>query len=272
MYCLERNVDGFPVSPEDLIVGKKTDAQANLFSNNRDFIDSLDVDDLPAEYLTKDSPGSRLSSRPMSMQSASTSASTPSLASIGSSASSAQLPVSPQSNIGGSFALTPLHCTLFLFDDKLMIVKRQSSTISGRKVTGLDDVPKLVKSGGGVAVMDKNGGRKDKLSYRGVVDVLDIIATDISNGGECWNACRGQADDQISTYSSSNRQRIRATVGLVGSSAHTPRFSLRLVPPSTRSQRGETSCDSCRICGLRKRTLGAKYRRKIRRAELWRGS
>lgn len=76
-----------------------------------------------------------------------------------------------------------LHCTLFLFDDKLMIVKRQSSTVSGRKVTGLDDMQKLIKTGGGVAVMDKAGAKKDKLSFRGTVDILDIIATDVGNGG-----------------------------------------------------------------------------------------
>lgn len=56
--------------------------------------------------------------------------------------------------------------------------------MSGRKITGLDDVARLVKSGGGVAVMDKTGGKKDKLSYRGMVDVLDVIASDIGNGGE----------------------------------------------------------------------------------------
>lgn len=67
-----------------------------------------------------------------------------------------------------------------------MVIKRQSSSVSGRKVTGLDDVAKLVKSGGGVAVIDKNGAKKDKLSYRGIVDVLDIIATDVGNGGESW--------------------------------------------------------------------------------------
>lgn len=118
------------------------------------------------------------------MQSASTSASTPSLTSIGSSASSAQLPISPHSILGGGInGLSPLHCTLFLFDDKLMVVKRQTSSVSGRKVTGLDDVPKLVKSGGGVAILDKNGTKKDKLSFRGIVDVLNVIATDVGNGG-----------------------------------------------------------------------------------------
>lgn len=65
-----------------------------------------------------------------------------------------------------------------------MIVKRQSSSISGRKVTGLDDVQKLVKTGGGVAIRAKDGAKKDKLSYRGIVDVLDIIASDVGNGGE----------------------------------------------------------------------------------------
>ena len=65
-----------------------------------------------------------------------------------------------------------------------MIVKRQSSAISGKKVTGLDDVSKLVKSGGGVAVMDKNGAKKDKLSYRGIVNVSEITVTDVGNGGK----------------------------------------------------------------------------------------
>jgi len=118
----------------------------------------------------------------MSLTSISTSASIPSLASVASTASSSQLATSLTSN-GGS-ALPALHCTLFLFDDKLMIVKRQSHSISGRKVTGLDDVQKLVKTGGGVAVIDKNGGKKDKLSFRGLVDVSDVIASDIGNGGE----------------------------------------------------------------------------------------
>jgi hypothetical protein len=33
-------------------------------------------------------------------------------------------------------------------------------------------------------VLDKNGAKKDKLSYRGVVDVLDVIASDVGNGGK----------------------------------------------------------------------------------------
>lgn len=80
--------------------------------------------------------------------------------------------------------MSTLHCTLFLLDDKLLIVKRQLASVSGRSVTGLDDVAKLVKTGGGVAVMEKSSGKRDKLVYRGSVDILDIVASDVGNGGE----------------------------------------------------------------------------------------
>lgn len=66
----------------------------------------------------------------------------------------------------------------------MLVVKRQAGAISGRAVTGLDDVQKLVKTGGGVAVLDKSGARRDKLSFRGSVDIQDVIATDVGNGGE----------------------------------------------------------------------------------------
>lgn len=88
------------------------------------------------------------------------------------------MPTSP----GGHIQPSALHCTLFLLDDKLIIVKRQTSSISGRKVTGLDNVAKLVKTGGGVAVMDK-GIRKDKLVFKGAIDILDVIAAETGNGG-----------------------------------------------------------------------------------------
>lgn len=90
--------------------------------------------------------------------------------------------------------ISNLHCTLFLFDDKLMIVKRQSSSVSGRKITGLDDMDKLVKSGGGVAVLDKAGSKKDKLSFRGTVDILDIMATDVGGGGKSMTMLKSNLD------------------------------------------------------------------------------
>lgn len=155
--------------------------QADLFSSKRNYIDSLDVDDVPTEYHS--SPGSRASTRPTSTSST-TSTSTPSLTSVGSSAISSAYPASPPPY--QHLALSTLHCTLFLLDDKLLIVKRQSASVSGRKTTGLDDVAKLVKTGGGISVMEKGGTKKDKLVYRGSVDVLDVIASDVGNGGESY--------------------------------------------------------------------------------------
>lgn len=84
---------------------------------------------------------------------------------------------------GGNASI--LHCTLFLFDDKLVITKRPSRDVSGRKATGLDDLQKLVKTGGGVAVYDRDKEKRDKLGFRGAVDILDVIATDTGGGGLC---------------------------------------------------------------------------------------
>jgi hypothetical protein len=113
-------------------------------------------------------------SRPVSIKSGKSSTVT-SLGSIASNGSFA----SPQKEIG---APPPLHCTLVLFDDKLMITKRQVAAISGRKATGLDDIKDLIKSGGGVAVKEKDGARRAKLSFRGVVDILDVRVADMGNG------------------------------------------------------------------------------------------
>lgn len=265
MYCLERNVDGFPVSTAAMRKYASAEVQANLFSNNRDFIDSIDVDDMPVDDFTGSSSGSRLS-RPTSVMSASTSASTPSLASFGSSVSSTQMPISPHSNHPGSNAgLSPLHCTLFLFDDKLMIVKRQNSSISGKKVTGLDNVPKLVKSGGGVAVMDKNGGKKDKLSYRGVVNVSEVTVTDVGNGGELlwctWLSCP-KADRQTSNCSSSVHPLIKANDGPLALIGHTRLFSPLSVQQWIPSPSDATNCVSYKISGLLRLKLAQKFCRK----------
>lgn len=144
-YCLSRNIDGFP---------------ANMFSNNRDYIDSIDVEESMGDLY-----GSR--GRHGHMHGSSVS-------SLGSLAS----PVK-ESSSGGP---PPLYCTLFLFDDKLLIAKRQSTSVNGRKVTGLEDVSKLVRSGGGVAVKEKDGAKNWKLSYRGTVNILDVIAVDLGDG------------------------------------------------------------------------------------------
>lgn len=116
------------------------DFPPNLISHSRKFIDCIDVEDVLAP-----SPDGH------------------------SALSGASAP--------GSAPGSSLHCTLFLFDDKLVIVKRPGDK-NGRSMTGLDDLDKVVK-GKGMAAQKKNG-----LVCKGVMEVVDVVATDIGGAGE----------------------------------------------------------------------------------------
>lgn len=79
-----------------------------------------------------------------------------------------------------SISATSLHCTLFLFDDKLMIVKRPGNgEKSGRLLSGLDEVEKLAKTGGLPLGMKKSG-----MSCRGVFDISDVVVADVGDAGK----------------------------------------------------------------------------------------
>ncbi|KAF9226615.1 hypothetical protein BS17DRAFT_775896 [Gyrodon lividus] len=81
------------------------------------------------------------------------------------------------SSSASSICATALHTTLFLFDDKLMIVKRPGNgERGGRLLSGLDEVEKLAKSGGLPLGMKKSG-----MSCKGVVDLCDIVAADVGD-------------------------------------------------------------------------------------------
>ncbi|KAI0251333.1 hypothetical protein BJV78DRAFT_1275422 [Lactifluus subvellereus] len=82
----------------------------------------------------------------------------------------------PSTSAGsGSSTLEPLHCTLFLFDDKLMIVKRPGNgEKSGQVLAGLDQLEKIAKGSGVPSGLKKNG-----MSCKGVVDLTDVVATDV---------------------------------------------------------------------------------------------
>ncbi|EKM59750.1 uncharacterized protein PHACADRAFT_88401 [Phanerochaete carnosa HHB-10118-sp] len=111
------------------------DFPPNLISHSRKFIDCIDVEDVLSSSLE-------------------------------------HLPVvsTPSSS---SSKESSLHCTLFLFDDKLVIAKRPGDK-SGRTMTGLDDPDKVVK-GKGLATNSRRGG----LSCKGVMEVVDVVATDV---------------------------------------------------------------------------------------------
>ncbi|KAL5487604.1 hypothetical protein ACEPAI_5712 [Sanghuangporus weigelae] len=84
-------------------------------------------------------------------------------------------------SVNASVSGGSLQCTLFLFDDKLMIVKRSGNDKTGRSLAGLDDVERVANSGL-VSGKSRNlpGTRRNGMSFRGVVDVTEVNVTDIS--------------------------------------------------------------------------------------------
>lgn len=82
---------------------------------------------------------------------------------------------------GGASAGPSLHCTLVLFDDKLMFVKRHGTDKPGRTLAGLDDVERVANG-----AMPSSRGRglpsmkRLMMSCKGVVDITEIAATDAS--------------------------------------------------------------------------------------------
>lgn len=89
------------------------------------------------------------------------------------------------SSSGTSFASSAsskatLHCTLLLFNDKLMIVKRPNGEKPGRVLAGLDDVERNASSGFSARGLMK----RNMMSCKGVFDITEIVMTDISGPGE----------------------------------------------------------------------------------------
>ncbi|KAJ3525962.1 hypothetical protein NM688_g8322 [Phlebia brevispora] len=110
------------------------DFPANLVSNSRKFIDCIDVDDV----LMHD----RFSEA---------------------------VDVTPGGTVGGI-----LHCSLLLFDDKLVILKRPSSERGVRALTGLEELEKSTK-----AQPFAPGLKKSGIQYKGTVDLTEVVSTDI---------------------------------------------------------------------------------------------
>jgi hypothetical protein len=112
----------------------------------------------------------------------------------------------------GSGALESLHCTLFLFDDKLMIVKRPGNgEKSGQVLAGLDQLEKIAKGSGVPSGLKKSG-----MGCKGVVDLTDVVATDVGGTGMSSHlSIATLLSDlrKIFTFSSRSLPRIRLTGG-----------------------------------------------------------
>ncbi|THH09714.1 hypothetical protein EW146_g8604, partial [Bondarzewia mesenterica] len=83
----------------------------------------------------------------------------------------------PSSASGAASSPDSLHCSLFLFDDKLMIVKRPGNgEKSGRSLSGLDLLEKVMKASGRPVGIKRSG-----ISCKGVVDISEVVATDVGD-------------------------------------------------------------------------------------------
>jgi protein ECT2 len=79
----------------------------------------------------------------------------------------------------GSGSISSLHCTLFLFDDKLILVKRPGNgERSAGSLTGIDDLEKARKMGPLPVGLKRSG-----LVCKGVVEITDVVATDVGGAG-----------------------------------------------------------------------------------------
>lgn len=102
---------------------------------------------------------------------------------------------------------TVLHCTLFLFNDTIVIAKKSSNSLSGRTLAGLDDLDRLVvamkkskvssslnavvsgstdflsKSLGGSSHQTPTKVKKGSMRFKGLIDVHDVIAANEIGGG-----------------------------------------------------------------------------------------
>lgn len=80
---------------------------------------------------------------------------------------------------GGSGSGSVLHCSLLLFDDKLVIVKRPGNgERSARALTGLDDLDKVTK-----LKALHSGKVKTGMVCKGVVEVTDVMVADVGGTG-----------------------------------------------------------------------------------------
>lgn len=80
---------------------------------------------------------------------------------------------------GDAPSTTTLHCSLFLFDDKLMIVRRPSDK-SGKGLSGLDEIDKPAGKGRPLSFRKL---KKAQMTCKGVVDITDVVATDVGGSG-----------------------------------------------------------------------------------------
>ena len=160
------------------------------------------------------------------------------------------LPSAPSGT--GSSTLEPLHCTLFLFDDKLMVVKRPGNgEKSGQVLTGLDQLEKIAKGSGVPSGLKKSG-----MSCKGVVDLTDVVATDVGGAGMSSLHRETLLSDVRKIFTSISRNPHRTRL-IDGPGAHSDlcRWCFHLTRPiSTHNKQRSTKRVSWRTSGFHRQT------------------
>jgi hypothetical protein len=159
----------------------------------------------------------------------------------------------PSSAPGSSSSTGSLHCTLFLFDDKLVIAKRPGNgEKSGRALTGLDEMEKLAKAGSLPVGMKKSG-----MTFKGVVDIADVVAADVGVAGTCFrferlNQCVNLRYLQICISTSRAPHKTKPIAGPVVHSGHSRLFIPHRLPIWIHLGPSWTKRASSRIYGTRR--------------------
>ena len=86
-----------------------------------------------------------------------------------------------------------LLCTLFLFNDRILVAKRDSAEGTGRSIVGLNNINKLVQDMQGKdAALSRSRspmkGRGKAMRYRGDYDLGEVIANDLGEYGQSAHA------------------------------------------------------------------------------------
>ncbi|PWN39455.1 hypothetical protein IE81DRAFT_326527 [Ceraceosorus guamensis] len=160
MWGCKRSIDGFP---------------DGLISVHRGFIDCIDVEDFPMDLFGP----------------AAAAAFSPGSVAPGGSAAAGAAAV-------GTGRVQ--HCSLFLFDDCLVILKRSSTSICARQMVGLEDINRLadqmrtfVERSGTSSSSSKAASNKMELGFRGTVDLSDIKAVDAGGNDFVLRFAKGPA-------------------------------------------------------------------------------
>ncbi|SNX86759.1 uncharacterized protein MEPE_05468 [Melanopsichium pennsylvanicum] len=137
------------------------------------------------------------------------------------------------SGLAASFSgLKPIHCTLFLFDDRIAIVKRAHASTSGRRLVGVDDIGRLTSQ---MKTPLHSSSKRSELAFRGSIALMDVDVQDL--GGSDLQLTMLRQPDHVTGDRWTNRPLRQYVVADTSASSSSSTHASRI-------QMGSTSLDS----------------------------